>query len=538
MTTAKPTVSSAEIPEHIKADDAFRRVISFAQHYGEPHTRLAMHAALPLGLTPELLHLIRVNFAIDVPWIAEADLLLSPFCKEKGKGLYEMEQHIREILLSELKNDKKFGAERVRKVAKFLLEYVRRWLEKEDNAEMREFLTVQKWTGLAYADSQEAVRQLALELKKGLEEKDQKKIIEIARVTQLLITPLIFEDKFLLYVAGVEKWTAGDKNGAFHLFDVIGPRDRPVNIGGVFLPAPNKLIGSAGQIHTARTVLIFHQQKNISDILKEFLGKDKCTVYTASSMQAAKKIVRSEKFDYLIHEHSAEAVPFFYFVRRNKPEIKTIILGTYPFHEIKEEYKAYLKNDSESEKALKSIEDSYIEQNENFCIAISKKLKELEKKKEKKKCLVIMPCSDTSSCDRKEWLAIFEEFIKPAVEESGFNYQCIRANPVHGRINESVIDELNRSELVIADLTDKNPHVFYELGIRHGLRDKTILISQKVNDIPADFRDYIHVIYGWRNREDSKKFNELIHAAIAEIEEDSEKTFSPVKKYLHGDMRS
>ena len=80
--------SVIELPDTLRDDDALRRTLTFARRYGEGHTRLAMHAALPLGLTPDLLHLIRVNFAGHAPWIAEADLLLSPLCREVGGELY------------------------------------------------------------------------------------------------------------------------------------------------------------------------------------------------------------------------------------------------------------------------------------------------------------------------------------------------------------------------------------------------------------------------------------------------------------------
>lgn len=326
---------SRKIPESVKIDDAFRRVISFAQHFGEPHTALAMHAALPLGLTPELLHLIRINFAPKAPWIAEADLLLSPFCKEVGTGLYEIDKHVRDILLDELKTDKDFGPEQhAKKVAKFLLEYVRQALEKEESAEMQNFLTVQKYAGLAYAYPQKAVKQLSLELLKGLKTKDYAKTIQIASLIRSLISPLIFEDKLLLYAAAVEKWATGDTQGAFNLFDAIGPRDQKINIGGISLPAPNKLIGDDAQgddqkenhIHPARTVLICNQQKNILETLKEFLQKNNYMVFTASSAESAKKIIWSEDIDYLINEHRDDAIQFFNFARRNQPKIKTVIL--------------------------------------------------------------------------------------------------------------------------------------------------------------------------------------------------------------------
>ena len=73
------------------ADPAYERVLSFARKFGRRHAILAMHCALPIGLTPELVHLIRLNFARVTDFMAEADLLLSPLCREAGGGIYEMD---------------------------------------------------------------------------------------------------------------------------------------------------------------------------------------------------------------------------------------------------------------------------------------------------------------------------------------------------------------------------------------------------------------------------------------------------------------
>ena len=46
----------------LAAHVAYPRVVKFARTFGSAHAELAMYAAIPLGLTPELVHLIRVNF--------------------------------------------------------------------------------------------------------------------------------------------------------------------------------------------------------------------------------------------------------------------------------------------------------------------------------------------------------------------------------------------------------------------------------------------------------------------------------------------
>ena len=66
---------------------------------------LACHAALPVALNSELLHLIRINFfyshtALD--YTSEAELLLSPLCREVGQDLYELLPDARVELLRRL----------------------------------------------------------------------------------------------------------------------------------------------------------------------------------------------------------------------------------------------------------------------------------------------------------------------------------------------------------------------------------------------------------------------------------------------------
>jgi hypothetical protein len=41
-------------------------------------------------------------------------------------------------------------------------------------------------------------------------------------------------------------------------------------------------------------------------------------------------------------------------------------------------------------------------------------------------------------------------------------------------------------DIVIADLTDSNPNVYWELGVRHSLKSGTILIKDHNYKIPFD----------------------------------------------------
>jgi WD40 repeat protein len=227
-----------------RAGGAFPRVAAFARRFGGRHAALAMHAAFPLGLTSELVHLIRVNFVPSAPWIAEADLLLSPLCEEVGGGVYEMERDARELLLYELKSDPEFGGRRVAELAEFLLAYTSRALKSARSAERerRHFLTAQRWAALAHLRPAEAAAALAGALGEQLSRQDRAGALRVARVAQALSTPLLGEQKVLLYTAGVESVAAGEAAHARRLLDAVGsPHESPV-VGTVSLPSPNELM--------------------------------------------------------------------------------------------------------------------------------------------------------------------------------------------------------------------------------------------------------------------------------------------------------
>jgi hypothetical protein len=62
---------------------------------------------------------------------------------------------------------------------------------------------------------------------------------------------------------------------------------------------------------------------------------------------------------------------------------------------------------------------------------------------------------------------------------------------------EKVWEGICAAQLIIADCTEKNPNVFYEIGIAHTVGKKVVLITRSDTDIPSDIKhfDYIPYIY-------------------------------------------
>lgn len=80
------------------------------------------------------------------------------------------------------------------------------------------------------------------------------------------------------------------------------------------------------------------------------------------------------------------------------------------------------------------------------------------------------------------------ESMKAGVEAAGM--RCLRADDIWERdhILDDVLSLIWRARVVIADLTGKNPNVFYEAGIAHTLGRDTILVAQSMDDIPFDLQ--------------------------------------------------
>lgn len=85
--------------------------------------------------------------------------------------------------------------------------------------------------------------------------------------------------------------------------------------------------------------------------------------------------------------------------------------------------------------------------------------------------------------------------LQQAVAESGM--RCQRADDiwVNNHIVDDIIHLIWQARVVIADLSSKNPNVFYETGIAHTLGREVIQIAQSMEDIPFDLRGIRSLTY-------------------------------------------
>lgn len=105
--------------------------------------------------------------------------------------------------------------------------------------------------------------------------------------------------------------------------------------------------------------------------------------------------------------------------------------------------------------------------------------------KDKKDCFVITPIGDNNSDIRRHIEGIIDHVIEPALRE---NYKIEVAHRKYeiGSINDRVIKSIFEADLVIANLTNINPNVMYELAIRHSFGKPAIVIAEEGTKLPFD----------------------------------------------------
>lgn len=106
----------------------------------------------------------------------------------------------------------------------------------------------------------------------------------------------------------------------------------------------------------------------------------------------------------------------------------------------------------------------------------------------KKFVFVLMPFDDGFD-------DIYELGIKGACEEVGAYCERVDEQIFSERILDRIYNQINKADLIIADMSNKNPNVFYEVGYSHALNKNVILLTQKAEDIPFDFKHFPHIIY-------------------------------------------
>jgi len=123
-----------------------------------------------------------------------------------------------------------------------------------------------------------------------------------------------------------------------------------------------------------------------------------------------------------------------------------------------------------------------------------------------KLCFVMMPFSEVY--DR-----IYRDLVVPAVEDTGLS--AVRADEIQGTgfVMEQIRAAIQQSRLCVADVTDRNPNVLYEVGFAEATRKPIVLIASSLSRVPFDLASQRVLLYST----DFDYSRDLLRRAIAHV---------------------
>ena len=109
-------------------------------------------------------------------------------------------------------------------------------------------------------------------------------------------------------------------------------------------------------------------------------------------------------------------------------------------------------------------------------------------------CFVMMPF-------KEPYLTIFRDHIQKTLENE-FKIIAIKADDIFKPepIINTIQYQIKKSDILIADITERNPNVYYEVGYAHALEKKIIFISQDTETMPFDVAHWRCIKYEFTPR--------------------------------------
>lgn len=109
-------------------------------------------------------------------------------------------------------------------------------------------------------------------------------------------------------------------------------------------------------------------------------------------------------------------------------------------------------------------------------------------------CGLIMPISAIDGCSPEHWSEV-QEIIKEALEDTDFSVKIVSDASDVGIIQKRIVQNIYDNEMVICDVSGKNPNVMFELGMRLAFNKPTIIIKDSKTNYSFDTSPIEHIEY-------------------------------------------
>jgi len=167
------------------------------------------------------------------------------------------------------------------------------------------------------------------------------------------------------------------------------------------------------------------------------------------------------------------------------------------------------------------------------------KAKELEAAQQEKgeptkpTCGIIMPIAALHDYTVDHWLRV-KAVLERAIDAAGYTPRIVSESNEVGIIHSHIVQNIYDDEIVVVDVSGKNPNVMFELGLRLAFDKPAIIVKDDDTDYSFDTSPIKHIPYRRDQRfDDVEDFVRVVSRHItATVEKAKDKDFSPFLKHF------
>lgn len=112
----------------------------------------------------------------------------------------------------------------------------------------------------------------------------------------------------------------------------------------------------------------------------------------------------------------------------------------------------------------------------------------------KYKCGIVMPISGCSEYKAVHWETVLR-IVKETFEDTDYEVELVSKSTSTGVIQHRIVENLYSCDMIICDVSSRNPNVMLELGIRLAFDKPTIIIKDEKTSYPFDITAVEYIRY-------------------------------------------
>jgi hypothetical protein len=113
---------------------------------------------------------------------------------------------------------------------------------------------------------------------------------------------------------------------------------------------------------------------------------------------------------------------------------------------------------------------------------------------QKKKCGIIMPIASNDDYPNDHWKDVLQILVE-SIDQTPFEPRLVSDDVAIGLIHDRIVTNIYNDEIVVCDVSSKNPNVMFELGLRLAFDKPTIIIKDEKTGYSFDTGVIEHISY-------------------------------------------